>query len=158
MRSRIVSNRTIIADHWTSEPLDWRKRIVTPKRTPRNNEDKKYKTTIDRACIDRHFFVTRNGRVGLCQSNLKKSDEVWILLGGKTLFILRQSENSREKGKLDSKDDTMRKYHKALGESFVDGLMCYEGSMEDDLQKRKSSRGLVSSTIKRAGSLVPAQK
>ncbi|CAO2649679.1 Nn.00g009710.m01.CDS01 [Neocucurbitaria sp. VM-36] len=135
--SRQAFNSTITADHWTVEPMDWRERIVR-RRPPKNEEDKEYKTTIDRACINRRFFVTKDGKFGLGSWNLKRGDKVCILLGGKTPFILRQCDDrTARREEADAKGDDVKKFYKVVGESFVHGLMYYEGSMEDDLKSGK---------------------
>jgi hypothetical protein len=132
--SREAFNRTITTDCWAIEPLDWRKRIVVLPKRPTNDEDKNYETAIGYACINRRFFVTKNGRFGVGPWNLKKGDAVCILLGGKTPFILRIcNDKASKKGRVDKTKGT-RAYYKVIGEAFVHGLMYYEGSMEDDIK------------------------
>ncbi|KAH7066085.1 heterokaryon incompatibility protein-domain-containing protein [Paraphoma chrysanthemicola] len=126
-------NRTITADSWLIEPIDWRQRIVRRGQQPRTEEDARYKKIIDDACLNRRFFITRKGRFGLGPWNLRKGDEVCVLLGGKTPFILRQCSKREEKGRAPDLEKKGKAHHKVIGETFVDSLMYYEGSMEDDI-------------------------
>lgn len=138
--SRKAFNRTLTADHWSIEPLDWRRRITARSKSVQSEEDKMYKSAVNRACINRRFFVTRSGRFGLGPWNMKKGDEACILFGGKTPFILRQCNAKESKrGRADEKMAEARTYYKVIGEAFVDGLMYYKGSMEDDIKNGKVS-------------------
>lgn len=62
---REAFNRTITSDCLSIEPLDWRKRIVARPKRPWTDEEIEYKKAVDDACINRRFFVTKNGRFGL---------------------------------------------------------------------------------------------
>ncbi|EOA86522.1 hypothetical protein ACJQWK_08803 [Exserohilum turcicum] len=123
--SRMSFNRTVTADCWQTEPLDWRKRIV-PRQRRRRNEEDAYRLAIEDACSNRRFFVTTKGRFGLGPWNMQKGDVVGILLGGKTPFVLRGCGS-----KSLSRHNSMG-YHRLIGEAFVEGLMYRTGSLEAD--------------------------
>jgi hypothetical protein len=133
--SGLAFNRTITADCWLNEPLDWRKRIVATNKTPRSAEDIRYEETIKSACYNRRFFVTKNGRFGLGPWNLKVGDAICILLGGKTPFILRQCNDRARKTSHMKEEEGASGYHKLIGETFVHGMMYYEGDIEDDIDR-----------------------
>ncbi|EUC36103.1 hypothetical protein COCCADRAFT_2831 [Bipolaris zeicola 26-R-13] len=119
-------NRTVTADCWQIEPMDWRKRIKPLQEYPRDDEDRDYRLAVYNACICRRFFVTEDGRFGLGPWDMKKGDTVAVLLGGKTPFLLRHCVNRR------SAKIPAVTYHKLVGEAFVDGLMYQDGSLQDD--------------------------
>jgi hypothetical protein len=134
--SGLAFNRTITADCWLSEPLDWRKRIVATDKTPRSAEDIRYEETIKSACYNRRFFVTKNGRFGLGPWNLKVGDAICILSGGKTPFILRQcNDKARKNLRMKEEEGVASGYHTIIGETFVHGLMYYEGNIEDEIDR-----------------------
>jgi hypothetical protein len=131
-------DRTITAECWMEEPLDWKQRIAPNGKTAPTGNNVEYKDVIGRSCTNRRFFVTKNGRYGLGPWNTKKGDIVCILLGGKTPFILRPCLARGAKQTLpDEEGGEVAKLYKVVGEAFVDGLMHYEGSMEDDIRTGK---------------------
>ena len=67
-------NRTVTADCWHTEPLEWRKRIRPRQKRPREGEDANYRTAVEHACVNRRFFVTKENRFGLGPWNMKKGD------------------------------------------------------------------------------------
>ena len=56
---------------------------------------------------DRAFIVTRKGNFGLCPSNGRKGDEIWLLEGARVPFILRPGQHG----------------YTFIGESYVHGFM-----------------------------------
>jgi hypothetical protein len=127
-------DRTITAECWTKEPLDWKQKIDPKGQTEPTDDNDEYKTVIGRSCTNRRFFVTKDGRYGLGPWNAKKGDIVCILLGGKTPFILRRCLAPGVRQTLpDEEGGEAKVFYKVVGEAFVDGLMHYEGSMEDDI-------------------------
>lgn len=73
-----------------------------------------YKEAIQRiyhACAHRVLFRTRKGYMGLMPWNAETGDEVWVLKGGKTPFLLRPAERGNEK------------VYKLVGEAYVHGIM-----------------------------------
>jgi hypothetical protein len=72
------------------------------------------------AAYGRRFFTTKNGYMGLSPSLARIGDEIVILLGGKTPFILRKTG---EKG------------YRFIGECYVHGMMTGKGlSQRRDMQ------------------------
>jgi hypothetical protein len=62
--------------------------------------------------IGRRFFTTKNGYMGLCPSLARIDDQIVILLGGRTPFILRKTKKNR---------------YRFIGECYVHGMMNGEG-------------------------------
>lgn len=122
--------RTITGNNWSYEQLDWRPRVQRRGKPPRNQEEWQYLNIVDRVCRNRRFFITKNGRFGLGPWNLQTGDIVCILLGGKTPFILRPCKTPHDGA-------TAREYYKVVGETFVDGLMYYQGCMQNDIEQGK---------------------
>jgi hypothetical protein len=135
--SRDAFNRALTADCWHVEPTDWRKKIVPRRKQPRDDEEKRYLSTVENGCINRRFFVTEKGRFGLGPWNVKRGDAVCILLGGKTPFILRRCKDSTFETRRVLGSRPLERCYKLVGEAFVDGLMYYEGSMKDDVASGK---------------------
>jgi len=77
---------------------------------------------IDRACMNRRFFVTRKGYMGLAPATAQKGDLVCILFGGNIPFILRRVGPGYE----------------LIGQAYVHGIMAYDdGEMEMDIKKKR---------------------
>lgn len=51
---------------------------------------KKINETIQSATTDRKFFITEQGYMGLGPKELEPGDEVAVLVGGHTPFVLRR--------------------------------------------------------------------
>ncbi|CAO2657148.1 Nn.00g032740.m01.CDS01 [Neocucurbitaria sp. VM-36] len=66
-----------------------------------------------KACHKRKFFLTAEGRMGLCPRDTRTDDKVAILYGGSVPYILRETE---------AEDWTF------IGECFVDGIMFGEAA------------------------------
>lgn len=62
-----------------------------------------------RACVDRRFFVTRNGLMGIGPDAMNEGDIIVILFGGRVPYLLRAAGD--------------RTCYKFLGECYVPGLM-----------------------------------
>jgi hypothetical protein len=60
-----------------------------------------------RACVDRRFFVTRNGLMGVGPDGMKEGDVIAILFGGMVPYLLRSTDSG----------------YKFVGECYVPGLM-----------------------------------
>ncbi|KAF2124508.1 HET-domain-containing protein [Dothidotthia symphoricarpi CBS 119687] len=135
-------DRTIVADRWSTEPMDWKQRIRERRKPPKNDNDKEYIKHVNDMCRNRRFFITEKGRFGLGRWNVKKGDAVCVLLGGETPFILRRCEEKLLDEKLadeerNGEDNAREEHYKVIGEAYVDGLMCYQGSMKDDINSKK---------------------
>ncbi|PMD31122.1 hypothetical protein L207DRAFT_385252, partial [Hyaloscypha variabilis F] len=55
----------------------------------------------------RRFFITEKGYLGLGPGHMEVGDQVTVLFGGKTPFILRKFED----------------HFKLIGESYIHGIM-----------------------------------
>jgi hypothetical protein len=79
--------------------------------------------------MKRTFFLTGEGYMGLGPHSMSVDDLVYLLIGGKTPFILR-SANDRTVGRLGTK-----LCHQLIGDCYVHGIMHGE-AMEDYERKR----------------------
>ena len=70
----------------------------------------KFAASINRACIDRRYFSTAKGRVGLGPLHTKPGDLICILYNGATPFLLRPRHLDATKQEL-------------IGECYVHGIM-----------------------------------
>lgn len=84
-----------------------------------------YHTHAQTACNQR-FFVTQKGYIGLGPTGTAVGDEVFLLVGGSSPFILRPDEGSTI-----PQDVPFIKIHKLLGPAYVHGIMDGE-AMRDD--------------------------
>ena len=66
---------------------------------------------------NRKLFFTRDQRIGIGHSTLKKGDQIWLLAGSKVPFILRTNDDGRTE---------------LIGEAYVDGLMFGEQWLSDE--------------------------
>jgi hypothetical protein len=65
--------------------------------------------------MKRSFAVTQAGYIGLVPSYAEVGDEVWVLVGGQVLYVLRDT---------DRKDiQSEKRIHEFLGEAYMHGLM-----------------------------------
>ncbi|KAH7383465.1 heterokaryon incompatibility protein-domain-containing protein [Cadophora sp. MPI-SDFR-AT-0126] len=81
------------------------------------NPDSLYKSQAAVACRDRHFAVTEAGYVGLVPTCSQTGDEIFLLGGVSTPFVLRQKSE--------------RKFA-LVGDSYIHGVM--EGEIAEGLQ------------------------
>jgi hypothetical protein len=88
-----------------NEPLEYLQEISTPERWATLPT---YMNHVSAACVNRSFFTTLDGRVGLGPSNLETGDTVCIFCNTFTPFIIR----SRDSG-----------HSELIGEAYVHGLM-----------------------------------
>ncbi|KAI8939245.1 hypothetical protein NX059_005071 [Plenodomus lindquistii] len=75
-----------------------------------------------RACVDRRFFVTKQGLMGIGPNTMKEGDILVILFGGRVPYLLRASNDA----------------YRFLGECYVPGMMNGEEVQKwrDDGSKR----------------------
>lgn len=57
-----------------------------------NNRYREYMRRIHRVCAHRALFVTKKGYIGLAPWNAKEGDEIALLSGGRTPYILRGTD------------------------------------------------------------------
>jgi len=72
---------------------------------------------IRAATIERVFFTTADGRVGLGPPSIAEGDEVYILFGGRTPFVLRPSHQRFEV------DGEPSECYELVGDCYVHGIM-----------------------------------
>ena len=68
----------------------------------------------------RKFFITRNGRIGLAKIDVRVNDEVCVLLGGQTPFILRPASHGE---------------HTLCSDAYVYGIMDGEAMADHEAGK-----------------------
>lgn len=73
-------------------------------------------------------FVTRSRRVGIAPQTLKVGDEVWILSGGNTPFILRPCDKDADPGQSN--------YYTYVGDAYVHGIMLGEAATSHGSMQR----------------------
>ena len=133
-------NRTITADCWTDEPIDWRPRLHLRGMRDPQNENLEFRDDVHMACLNRRFFVTKEGKFGLGPWDAKKGDLVCILLGGSVPFVLRKCKKRELRpSRVDPELMGKPEYFKLVGESYCDGVMYYNGDLTDDIQSKKIS-------------------
>jgi hypothetical protein len=92
--------------------------------------------TIELATIRRRFFITETGYIGLGPAGMRVGDQLYILLGGHTPFILRQKPLSIVRGggtpillPFESESAAKRVFE-MVGDAYVHGLMDGEAMKE----------------------------
>ena len=103
------------AENWFAEHLDYRIAATTINRLLKltllsDVDSGRFHQAFVRACTDRKFFVTEEGRMGMGPDTMKEGDIVTILFGGKVPYVLRPSESR----------------YRFIGECYVPGLMSGE--------------------------------
>ena len=79
-------------------------------------------------CKNQAMFITESGRIGLGPPTTQIGDELWILSGGRTPFVLRSREDVRG-GEVDD-------VYEFVGDSFVHGIMFGEAvEGQEDTQR-----------------------
>jgi hypothetical protein len=71
--------------------------------------------------MKRTFAVTQAGYIGLVPSYAEVGDEIWVLVGGQVLYVLRETDRTKIQSKT--------KIYEFLGEAYMHGLM--DGEAED---------------------------
>jgi hypothetical protein len=74
---------------------------------PKRSDPGRFHEVFVQACVDKRFFVTKNGLMGVGPDAMKEGDIIGILFGGRVPYVLRPV------------DDGFR----FLGECYVSGLM-----------------------------------
>ncbi|KAI1178857.1 heterokaryon incompatibility protein-domain-containing protein [Nemania sp. FL0916] len=129
--------RTIVADRWSGDIVDWKREIEALDSEILPNEDT-FPMAITRAGINRRFFVTQSGRFGLGPWNLQVGDALVAFLGSTVPFLLRQDDGSNTKRPTSGTRDEFRKERwRVVGEAYCDGLMYYEGDIDKDIHNNK---------------------
>lgn len=83
--------------------------MITGKYAPTVKGDAdQFAVLAGKACHERKFFITQEGRMGLCPRNAREGDKIVILYGGSVPYVLREMEAGR---------------WSFVGECYVDGYM-----------------------------------
>jgi hypothetical protein len=85
--------------------------------------------------LNRTLFVTRDGHLGIGTPKTRVGDEVWVLFGGRTLYVVRESKASKTVAKCKRNRDV--EFRELVGECFVKGFMDSEAMNEVTIGRRK---------------------
>jgi hypothetical protein len=112
MPVRVGSSFYRDAEHWFAEHLDNHIADTTISHRLKlallgDVDSGRFHQAFVRACTDRRFFVTAEGRMGIGADTMKEGDIVTVLFGGKVPYVLRPS-GSR---------------YRFIGECYVPALM-----------------------------------
>lgn len=82
-------------------------------------------TSIRVATSNRRLFITDSGKVGLGPAKMKVSDSVFVLLGGKTPFVLRDAgkDGGSASSQLHALITANRAAHRVIGDCYVHRMM-----------------------------------
>jgi len=94
-----------------------------PRASRQSADSGRFHEAFVRVCVDRRFFVTRNGLMGIGPDAMKEGDTIAILFGGSVPYVVR----------------TVDQNHKLVGECYVVGSMSGEAVLtwKDEGSKRK---------------------
>jgi hypothetical protein len=81
-----------------------------------------FSITIYTSTQRRRLFVTKRGHLGLGRADTRVGDEVILLIGGSTPFIVRRAHHS-----VDRKGAPADALYTLIGDCYVHGLMDGEG-------------------------------
>lgn len=102
------------ARKWFAEHLDIHTAITMTDRLKlallRDVDSGRFHQAFARACTDRRFFVTKEGRMGIGPDALKEGDIVTVLFGGNVPYVLRRTGSK----------------YRFIGECYVPDLMSGE--------------------------------
>ncbi|TGJ80935.1 hypothetical protein E0Z10_g7837 [Xylaria hypoxylon] len=93
------------AARWFADHLSFR--IPSSGGRRRSADPGRFHEAFVHACIDRRFFITRDGLMGIGPHAMKQDDNVVVLFGGKVPFVVRRVGSQ----------------HALIGECYVAGLM-----------------------------------
>jgi hypothetical protein len=133
--------RTITADWWAEEPMDWKDRVKGILPGAPTEDDTAYTDVLEDVCVNRRFFITKTGRFGLGPWNMKKNDIVCILLGSNVPFILRKCAKGSKNRQHDystwrtNEHVGSEEYFKVIGEAYCDEVMYYNGNIKHDTER-----------------------
>jgi hypothetical protein len=96
--------------------LDWKRLIIATQRFRGSGSPFAYHSMVRKFCEGRSFFITCDGRMGLCPSGAQPGDLVVRLYGGTVPYILRSLESR-------STDVPEPNHHLFVGECYVHGVM-----------------------------------
>jgi len=105
-------------------------------------------TAIRETCQGRRFFKTKKGRWGTGNCNLVIGDSICVLFGSDVPLILgyanhrgplwyHEGECRRGCNRLKHIDCCIPELHRIVGQAYVEGLMQYEGNIDEDIATRE---------------------
>ena len=109
---------------WPSGPA---RRTSTMKSDDEVDEIKKINETVQSATTDRRFFITEQGYMGLGPKEMKPGDEIAVLVGGHTPFVLRRAGE-----KVIGSAVGIKQCYTLVGDCYVHGLMDGEAFADID--------------------------
>ncbi|KAI6088180.1 heterokaryon incompatibility protein-domain-containing protein [Hypoxylon rubiginosum] len=145
-------NRTITANRWAEDVVDWKTEVevMTPYAGPKEGS---YAKAILRVGVNRRFFVTQKGKFGLGPLDLEEGDVLVAVLGSVVPLVLRKDNKHGRKRHIDTFDtyrsferlvrtrnmgeESKEEFWKVIGEAYCDGLMYYEGDIDNDIHDGK---------------------
>ncbi len=74
------------------------------------------------------FFVTKSGYIGITATSVRPGDEVWVLLGGDTPFVLRPRAQAEPEANPETPAERL-----LIGNAYVHGIMDGETMDRDDV-------------------------
>ncbi|KAK0630416.1 heterokaryon incompatibility protein-domain-containing protein, partial [Bombardia bombarda] len=108
-------------DHLSSHRRYFQERTMYALESTGKGAYEQYETEEVPACIDRCFFVTADGRQGLCPWTAREGDVVAVLDGGRVPFLLRPVY--RAGGEAQGGERGVEEEFELAGECFVEGIM-----------------------------------
>ncbi|KAK3062301.1 hypothetical protein LTS18_004407 [Coniosporium uncinatum] len=101
-------------------------------------------TALRETCQGRRFFKTKKGRWGIGNCNLVIGDSICVLFGSDVPLILgyanhrgplwyHEGECRRGCNRLKHIDCCIPELHRIVGQAYVEGLMQYEGNIDEDI-------------------------
>ncbi|KAH8691072.1 hypothetical protein GQ44DRAFT_209800 [Phaeosphaeriaceae sp. PMI808] len=88
-------------------------------------------------CLNRRFFITARGAYGIGPVQTRPGDRVCVLFGGDVPFVLRTSKSSHWLPRRIELKDEPWAYHTIVGLAYVQGIMNYEGDINQDVAEKK---------------------
>lgn len=145
-------HRTIVADRWPGDSVDWKTEIEAFESTL-FLEEGSYAGAVLYFVANRRFFVTQNGKFGLGPWNLKAGDVLVAVLGSLVPLVLRQDDKSKRRQQTrwfetfrgfqlsartsEMNEESIEEFWKVVGEAYCDGVMYYEGDIVKDIHDGK---------------------
>jgi hypothetical protein len=87
------------------------------------------RNAVLRTVRDRRFLITKAGYVGFASGSIEKSDEIYVLCGGRIPFVLRRQPNQS------------KSYFSLQGSGYLEGIM--SGEAMERFEQRKEEIFLV---------------
>ncbi|KAF5868907.1 putative heterokaryon incompatibility protein [Botrytis fragariae] len=72
-----------------------------------------YRGAFEISSTGRCFYVTKNGKMGLCHPQVKTGDQVWVLKNFNSPFVLRKADSESSNARL----------YRFIGDCYLDGTI-----------------------------------